>query len=173
MFSRDGILDLFAHMEWADAEIWHAVLACEPAAGDARVREWLRHLHAVQRAFLLVWRKEPVTFPDVAAFPDLPALRDWSRPTYAEARAFIGRLAPGALADPVAMPWAAELAKQLGRDPGVPTLGETMFQVTSHTTYHRGQINARLRELGGEPPLVDYIAWIWFERPAPRQSVNP
>ena len=28
-----------------------------------------------------------------------------------------------------------------------------------------GQINARLREIGGEPPLVDYIAWIWLGRP--------
>lgn len=173
MFSRDGILDLLSHMEWADAEIWRAVLACEAAAGDERIREWLRHLHTVQRAFLLVWRKQPVTFPDMAAFPELRALRDWGRPTYAEARAFIEGLAPGALAEPVTMPWAAELAKQLGREPGVPTLGETMVQVTSHSTYHRGQINARLRQVGGEPPLVDYIAWIWFERPAARDAVSP
>jgi uncharacterized damage-inducible protein DinB len=34
-----------------------------------------------------------------------------------------------------------------------------------HSTYHRGQVNARLRELGIEPPLTDYIAWIWFGRP--------
>ena len=37
----------------------------------------------------------------------------------------------------------------------------------SHSTYHRGQVNARLREIGAEPPLVDYIAWLWFDRPAP------
>jgi uncharacterized damage-inducible protein DinB len=41
-----------------------------------------------------------------------------------------------------------------------------MFQVTSHSTHHRGQVNARLRALGGEPPLVDYIAWVWFGKPA-------
>ena len=23
----------------------------------------------------------------------------------------------------------------------------------------------RLREVGGTPPLVDYIAWVWFSRP--------
>lgn len=44
-------------------------------------------------------------------------------------------------------------------------LGETMIQVAMHSQYHRGQINTRLRELGAEPPLVDYIAWIWFGRP--------
>jgi uncharacterized damage-inducible protein DinB len=170
VYSRAAILDLLAHMEWADGEVWRAVLACEAAAGDPRIGDRLRHLHAVQQAFLAVWRNEPVTFPDLAAFPDLRAVRDWSRPYYADARAFLQGLAPGALAAPVVMPWAAELARQLGRDPGTPTLGETAFQVSSHSTYHRGQVNARLRELGGEPPLVDYIAWIWFERPAPRQG---
>jgi uncharacterized damage-inducible protein DinB len=55
-----------------------------------------------------------------------------------------------------------------------PTLAETMLQVASHSTYHRGQVNARLRELAGEPPLVDYIAWIWFGRPAPEwNAVSP
>jgi hypothetical protein len=26
-------------------------------------------------------------------------------------------------------------------------------------------VNARLRELGAEPPLTDFIAWIWFGKP--------
>jgi uncharacterized damage-inducible protein DinB len=45
------------------------------------------------------------------------------------------------------------------------TVAETMLQVTFHSAYHRGQVSARLREVGVEPPLVDYIAWIWFGRP--------
>jgi uncharacterized damage-inducible protein DinB len=67
---------------------------------------------------------------------------------------------------PLAMPWAAQIAERLGRSIGTTTIGEACFQVTSHSTYHRGQVNARLRELGAEPPLVDYIAWLWFDRPA-------
>ncbi len=39
------------------------------------------------------------------------------------------------------------------------------FQVANHSTYHRGQVNRSLRQLGGEPPLVDYIAWVWFGKP--------
>jgi uncharacterized damage-inducible protein DinB len=57
--------------------------------------------------------------------------------------------------------------ERLGREPVEPTMGESLFQLTSHGTYHRGQVNSRLRELGAEPPLVDYIAWIWLGRPAP------
>ena len=65
------------------------------------------------------------------------------------------------------MPWAKQIEAQLGRPPAISTLADTCFQVASHSTYHRGQVNARLRELGAEPPLVDYIAWIWFGRPTP------
>jgi uncharacterized damage-inducible protein DinB len=63
------------------------------------------------------------------------------------------------------MPWIAEFEQRSGRRFDKPTLAETIFQVTSHSTYHRGQVNARLRELGGEPPLVDFIAWVWFGKP--------
>jgi uncharacterized damage-inducible protein DinB len=45
------------------------------------------------------------------------------------------------------------------------TLEETMLQVASHSTYHRGQINTRFRELGGEPAMVDFITWVWLGKP--------
>jgi uncharacterized damage-inducible protein DinB len=64
------------------------------------------------------------------------------------------------------MPWVAQYEKQLGMKFEVATVGETAFQVVSHSTHHRAQANARLRAVGGEPPLVDFIAWIWFGRPA-------
>lgn len=34
-----------------------------------------------------------------------------------------------------------------------PTLGEALMPVDSHSTHHRGQVNARIRELGVEPPI--------------------
>ena len=86
---------------------------------------------------------------------------------HAESNRFLGTVDASMLKDVVEMPWARSLEAQLGRPIVMPTLGETVQQVASHSTYHRGQINARLREVGGQPPLVDYIAWIWFGRPAP------
>jgi uncharacterized damage-inducible protein DinB len=67
----------------------------------------------------------------------------------------------------VGMPWLAEYEQQLGTTFGSPTVAETVLQVVNHTTHHRAQVQARLRALGGEPQLVDYIGWIWFGRPAP------
>jgi uncharacterized damage-inducible protein DinB len=153
-------------MHWADAEVWRTVLASAAARNDATLRSLLLHLHVVQRAFLSLWTDAALTFPDVSEFPDVERLHAWAQPYYPDARAFLDGLDDEALARPVVMPWAEDLTKHLGRAPRTPTLGETIFQVTSHSTYHRGQVNARLRTVGGEPALVDYIAWIWFGRPS-------
>jgi uncharacterized damage-inducible protein DinB len=163
----DVLRDLYRHMEWADAAVWRAALAHPPAARDARLRNLILHLHTVQRAFLLVWTQEELTFPDDGQFPDIGSIREWTYPVYARATRFLDSVTAAALERPVVMPWAAQLATRLGRTPDDPTLAETIFQVTSHSTYHRGQVNARLRELGAEPPLVDFIAWVWFGRPEP------
>jgi uncharacterized damage-inducible protein DinB len=164
----DLLRQLIRHMEWADAEVWRAVLAHEPAGHDTRLRDLLLHLHLVQRLFLVVWKKQPLDpsrgQPQFATAADLKA---WAQTYYADANKFLDTVDDRALTSDVVMPWVKEFETQVGRTFTTPTLGETIFQVTSHSTYHRGQVNARLREIGGEPPLVDYIAWVWFGRPEP------
>ncbi|MGH9313800.1 MAG: DinB family protein [Vicinamibacterales bacterium] len=169
MFSIESLRELYRWMEWADASVWRAVLAAPAAEGDKKLREWLVHIHVVQRAFLHVWTSQSVmaAFKEPSDFASLSAMLEWARPYYAEARRFLDPLDAAALARPVTMPWVDEYQKQLGRTFSTPTLSETMFQVVSHSTYHRGQVNARLRELDGEPPLVDFIAWVWFGKPKP------
>ena len=63
------------------------------------------------------------------------------------------------------LPWADIVERELGRQPESISVSETMLQIPMHSQYHRGQINARLRAVGGEPPRVDYIVWIWLGRP--------
>jgi uncharacterized damage-inducible protein DinB len=166
-FSLDVLRDLIGHMQWADATVWRAVLAHPAAARDERLRNLLLHLHAVQRAFLHVWTSRPVSLPTPDTFADIASVQAWSHPYYAELANFLAGLDQASLTRPVEMPWLAEFEQRVGRRFDKPTLAETMFQVTSHSTYHRGQVNMRLREIGGEPPLVDFIAWVWFGKPAP------
>ena len=45
-------------------------------------------------------------------------------------------------------------------------MGETVLQVWAHTAHHRGQLALQIRDLGGEPPLVDYVVWIWTGAPS-------
>lgn len=170
----DPLRQLIRHMEWADAEVWRAVLAHEPAGHDKRLRDLLTHLHLVQRLFLMLWTKQPFDptrgQPEFATFADL---RAWARTYYGEANRFLDGADESMLKDVVEMPWARSLEARIGRTIMMPTVGDTIQQVASHSTYHRGQVNARLREVGGEPPLVDYIAWIWYGRPAPNWMPTP
>ena len=64
------------------------------------------------------------------------------------------------------------MIEQYFPSPPAVTLGDTAWQVFSHSTYHRGQMATRIRELGGEPPAVDYIYWAWTRRPAAAWDVT-
>ena len=35
-----------------------------------------------------------------------------------------------------------------------------------HSTYHRGQVAMRLKEMNVIPPLSDYIVWLWYGSPS-------
>lgn len=166
MANADTIRDLFRHMEWADAQVWETVLASADARDDAKLRDYLYHLHRVQRAFLRVWRGEPRDEPS-PTFDDAPSLRQWARTYYDEARAHLDALGDEEFARPLVVPWSSGLEEWMGRKAEATTFGETAMQVALHSTYHRGQVNARLRQLGAEPPAVDYILWLWLGRPGP------
>lgn len=161
------IIDLYRHMEWADAAVWNSVLASETGQTDTRLQGYLNHLHVVQRAFLRVWRNEPRDAP-YPIFNDAKLILSWGRAYYVEALAYLEALDDETVSEPMAVPWAEMVERRLGRSPEMTTKGETALQVALHSQYHRGQINARLREVGAEPPLVDYIAWLWLGRPAAR-----
>jgi len=67
----------------------------------------------------------------------------------------------------VDFPWAEQVVERYG-SVGPATLGETVLQVVLRSTHHRGQLAARIRELGGEPPVTDFVAWLWMTRPTPQ-----
>ena len=167
MFMREFLRDAYRHMEWADAEVWAAVPLDGPP--DPRLRLLLVHVHTVQRAFLWMWTAKPLTdaFRTPESFATLDEVRTWAQPLYDELQAFLFLQNDESLAAPFELPWAKLIEPQIGRPASITTIGETCFQVASHSTYHRGQINARLRELGAVPPLVDYIAWVWSGKPTP------
>ena len=162
--ARDLLLDLYGHMEWADAAVWRTLLASDVAARDDRALALLQHVHLVQRAFLSIWRGQPID-AHAGEGMDARSLRSWGRDCYGEAVAEITAASDEALAAPARVPWTRQIAESLGFEPAPVTVAETMLQAAWHTTHHRGQVVARLRELGVEPPLVDYIAWLWRGRP--------
>lgn len=156
--------DLFRHMAWADAVVWRAVLGAEH---DDRTYQLLFHLHSVQWAFLSVWRgEEGPGFKKFDAYPDLPSLAAWAREYHRQLPEHLDSVREEQLNDVREVSWTRWVEKAIGRTPSPTTLAETMLQVSQHSTYHRGQVNARLRERGITPPLTDFIAWVWMGKPA-------
>ena len=159
--------DLMRHLVWADEEVWRAVLALPAAADDPATRDRLHHIHEVQWVYLQLWRGEPVAPRALGTFTGAADIRDWGREFHREVAGVIEQVeTQDRLTRELRVPWADQLVKTFGAArPG--TVSESVLQVSLHSTYHRGQVNARLRELGGEPPLVDFIVWIWRGRPSP------
>ncbi len=169
-FSFEFFRELYRHMEWADATMWRSVLASDAARDDVALRELLHHLHLVQQLFLAFWTGQsplPISQRRGSEFPQLADVKLWAQPYYAEVRHLLDVGDASLLDRPLVMPWVRDYEQKLGKTFAVPSIAETMFQVVHHTTHHRAQVNARLRVVGGEPQLVDYIGWVWFGKPAP------
>ena len=166
MFTLSVLRELLDHMEWADATVWSAVAHSAAARGDDVVRERLRHSHLTQRFFLSLWEASPLDFSEVQVAPPIEAILASARTYFEALHQYVQTVSDEQLTTEVEIPWARRFARADGTMPATH-LGETIYQVVAHSTYHRGQVNTRLRELGVEPPLVDYIAWIWSARPRP------
>jgi uncharacterized damage-inducible protein DinB len=156
---------LIHHMEWADAKVWKSVLILSSANKDSKIKKLLYHISSVQRAFYYVRTKQPLVFPKETDFPELLDIAKWGYKCYAQANEYLNSLNENELKNIIEIPWAKRLEKIIGQKPEEASLAETMLQVAMHTAYHRGQVNARLREIGGEPPMVDFIAWVWLGKP--------
>ena len=165
MFTKALFGELYRHMEWADARVWSAVMSSDATATSDKILEKLRHIHRTQQFFLKVWRGEEIEFRKIEG----PLADEYALVSqyYADVHDYVDAIDEASYAQVLNLPWADRFAQRSGLDHASPTtLGDTLFQAVAHTNYHRGQANTLLREHGVEPPLVDYIAWLWLGKPA-------
>ena len=156
---------LLQHMQWADAEVWKKVLSFPSAENDERIKKLLYHLHQVQYAFYFLWNELPLEIPKPEEFSELKSIAKWGFNYQKILDDFLLSAKVIEKDKVVQIPWSVFLERKIGKKVVPATLEETMMQVASHSTYHRGQINTRFRELGGEPASVDLIVWIWLGKP--------
>ena len=160
------ITDMFRHMAWADALVFSTIFPRAEALRDEYLRTKLRHQHVVQKLFLDVWSCVPFN-SGVAGDFDFHELAGFARDVHDGSMRFLESLTPEALDSVVDLPWSKTATEKLGFSVADHSLAETLVQVPAHSSYHRGQVCARLRELGVDPPMTDLIAWIWRHKPAP------
>lgn len=163
-----GMLDIHGemarHTAWADASVLAAVIGRPEAERDEELLGKLRHQHLVQRAFLDFWRGATID-PDLTRSLDVHALAAFAKAVHEDTARFHESVVEADLDRIVELPSKQLIAERLGFEPGDPTLEQTFLQVSSHSSYHRGQVCTRLRQLGIDPPMTDYIVWLWSHEP--------
>jgi uncharacterized damage-inducible protein DinB len=152
--------ELYAHQEWADAEHWRAVEAHPPALGDMAIRERLLHIHLVQHGFL--WATDPerpeFVFKKLQDFPAMADLKTYAQQGLKELGERLRNTDQDRMEALIEVPWFKPTLKISVR--------QALTQAAMHSHYHRGQNATRLRELGGVPPLTDFIVWLRDGKPA-------
>lgn len=165
MASLENTTLLLQHMQWADNEVWKKVLSFEAAQNDERIKNLFYHLHQVQYAFYFLWNEAPIEIPKPEEFADLKSIAKWGYAYQQKLIEFLASTKANEKDKVIQIPWSVFVERKIKQKVVPATLEETMLQVALHSTYHRGQINIRFRELGGEPPTVDFIVWIWLGKP--------
>ncbi len=151
--------DLLAHHAWADAVFLHA-WGASGTQEDVELRTRMAHITDVQEGFLKVLKGEVLAVHErpLPGFDDLKARCRASHEVFA---ALARGLDDAALARTVRVPWFPE-------PPCVISVADVLMQVCLHTQHHRGQNMTRLKVLGVAPKNVDYIVWLWKQKPEPR-----
>jgi uncharacterized damage-inducible protein DinB len=152
--------DLMAHAEWANAVFFHA-WEKSPARDHEEMRRRVGHVVGVQQGFLAVLRGEQPGVPQTGAPPAFEALKARAIAGHTGLRDYLAAADTDTLARTVRIPWFPE-------PPCMITVAEALVQVGMHTQHHRGQLMTRLKDFGGEPRNVDWIIWLWKQKPAGR-----
>lgn len=152
--------DLLAHAEWANAVFFHA-WSKSPARDHEEMRRRVDHIIGVQQGFLSILRGEPPGGPPSGPPSSFEDLKKRAPISHSGLRDFAAALEPESLSRTVWITWFPD-------PPCVITIAEALVQVAMHTQHHRGQCMTRLKDFGGEPRNVDWIIWLWKQKPQAR-----
>jgi uncharacterized damage-inducible protein DinB len=153
-----ALTELFAHHYWArDRQL----LACAALTSEQflrplgnsfpSVRDTLVHLLAVEWLWLERWRgRSPRALLAPEEFPTLAAVRDRWNAVEQEMKQYLTELPEETLEQQMT-------CMSTRGNTWTYALWRMMVHFLEHQTYHRGQITALLRQLGVEPPKVDFL----------------
>lgn len=156
---------LTAHMFWADTKVWETVLANKISSKDEKIRQLLFHYHMTQYAFYKAWTKQNFKLPRGKKYENIKSVQNYKNNSNKLLRKYFKKIGELKLDEKIEVPWSKYFVKIAGKEAEEVTLAETILQVVMHSTYHRAQVNRRLRELEIDPPLVDFITWLWAGQP--------
>lgn len=115
------------------------------------MRDTLVHLLAVEWLWLERWRgRSPRVLLASEEFPTLAAVCERWRAVEQEMKQYLAALPEEALEQPLTY-------MSPRGNTWTYALWRMMVHLLEHQTYHRGQVTTLLRQLGVEPPKVDFL----------------
>lgn len=154
------VRELMAHAEWANAVFFHT-WGKSSARDHEELRQRVAHIIGVQSGFLAVLRGQTPGGPPGGPPPSFDELKDRAQTCHAGLQSFVEALDADGLARKIHVVWFPD-------PPCIVTVEEALVQVAMHSQHHRGQCMTRLRDLGGEPKNVDWLIWLWKQKPQGR-----
>jgi len=150
--------ELFAHNYWARdrqlqtcAALTSEQFLCPLGNSFPSLRDTMVHLLAVEWLWLERWRgRSPRVLPTPEEFPTVTLVTERWNLVEREMKQYLGTL-------------SAETLEQLTTCTSTPgntwtyPLWRMMVHFLDHQTYHRGQVTALLRQLGVQPPKVNFL----------------
>jgi len=158
MISPEVFRRLYDYNYWARDQQWEV---CRKLTGEqltrhlggsfSSLRDTLVHIAGAEWIWCERWNgRTPRAFPRAEQFPTLEPLREYWREVERNVRSFVGSVTEAALGQPFTY---INLAGEQSTYP----LWQTMFHLSNHGTYHRGQVTTLLRQLGADAPAVDFL----------------
>ncbi|HEY6332070.1 MAG TPA: DinB family protein [Blastocatellia bacterium] len=153
--------DLIQHNSYANSALIQSIGKHEKAARDPELLRLLHHINVANRHWFLIIVNEPFVLEREIQVPEtLEQIAAAYREICDREVKWGLRLPPAELERKIESPFI----------PGVQvSVTEAMLQVCLHSNAHRAQCATRLRELGGSPPMLDFVMWL-KDRPLPDWS---
>jgi uncharacterized damage-inducible protein DinB len=155
-----AVRELYRYNAWANRRTFEVVSRLTPeqftrvlGGSYASVRDTLAHLVWAEWIWLQRWEGiSPRTVFPASDFTRQDALRARWVEVEAEQTHFLDVVTVDQLASSVRY---LNLAGETWQYP----LGRQMYHVVNHSTYHRGQVAAMLRQLGAQPLPTDFLVF--------------
>jgi uncharacterized damage-inducible protein DinB len=151
----EQLLDLARYQAWADATHWKTLRENAALLEDAEIRKRLNHMVAAMKLLTGLARGE---MPDHAPAKDIDSIDDLAAAMRNAQTNLTSVLESVDLDRMIALPRGP-------KGPFEAPAGVLLLQAFMHGQHHRGQNSSRMRQLGVDPPMTDFVIWYALGRP--------